>query len=651
MKKFKPFLSFTLLIFLLEILSLILVTTPSFWTSNAYYANRATAALVLAWVCGTVFLCIKKGNVKKALTRLLKIGNLVTAGAILVFVLVFLLALNHPYQGDFSTNTTLYDNKNVLVIIPHQDDDINLVGGMIEQYVEGGSNVTVVFTTNGDRFGDFNVRSAEAIHALTALDVKQENIYFLCFGDQWMPQYNGEEELGHIYNSIDPDVLWTSRHGSTATYGSQCATPYLDLPYTRSNYVYSFQSIIQEKMPDTIFVIDYDSHTDHRATSLFFEESMGNILTLHPDYHPTVYKGFAYGTAWTAVADFYDSINLLSTVHPTEEIWAYASFGYDWAERERFPISSTNLNWVMMNNSIYRSFSHYRSQFAFEHTPQVLNGDKVFWERRTDSLLYGAEVFAGEEKTSLLTDFKLKDFDAIAPFKSQTFRYVPLQDNTVTIRTESEITINSICLYDNLDPAANILAGYIDFSDGSRIEFTELEPDGSGTSLTFPEKTISWMEIVAKEVEGETAGLAEVEAFYDIPGSQVVADTFLMAVDRDDNFVYDYLLHEANSVELSVNRFPDAAGLTEAEVSLSWESTGDNASCHWENNALTVTCGKGDTCTVTISDGVNSTTFTVSNPTDLEYAYLQALRFVDRTFFNIHALAYIYHQVFNPEPM
>ena len=651
MKKFKPFLSFTLLIFLLEILSLILVTTPSFWTSNAYYANRATAALVLAWVCGMVFLCIKKGNVKKALTRLLKIGNLVAAGAILVFVLVFLLALNHPYQGGFSTNTTLYDNKNVMVIIPHQDDDINLVGGMIEQYVEGGSDVTVVFTTNGDRFGDFNVRSAEAIHALTALDVKQENIYFLCFGDQWMPQYNGEEELGHIYNSIDPDVLWTSRHGSTATYGSQCATPYLDLPYTRSNYVYSFQSIIQEKMPDTIFVIDYDSHTDHRATSLFFEESMGNILTLHPDYHPTVYKGFAYGTAWTAVADFYDSINLLSTVHPTEEIWAYASFGYVWAERERFPISSTNLNWVMMNNSIYRSFSHYRSQFAFEHTPQVLNGDKVFWEHRTDSLLYGAEVFAGEEKTSLLTDFKLKDFDAIAPFKSQTFRYVPLQDNTVTIRTESEITINSICLYDNLDPAANILAGYIDFSDGSRIEFTELEPDGSGTSLTFPEKTISWMEIVATEVEGETAGLAEVEAFYDIPGSQVVADTFLMAVDRNDNFVYDHLLHEANSVELTVNRFPDATDLTEAEVSLSWESTGDNASCHWENNVLTVTCGKGDTCTVTISDGVNSTTFTVSNPTDLEYSYLQALRFVDRTFFNIRALAYIYHQVFNPEPM
>ena len=57
-----------------------------------------------------------------------------------------------------------------------------------------------------------------------------------------------------------------------------------------------------------------------------------------------------------------------------------------------------------------------------------------------------------------------------------------------------------------------------------------------------------------------------------------------------------------------------------------------------------------DESVITVSDGLTSTTFTVSNPTDLEYAYLQVLRFVDRTFLNLRNLAYIYHQVFNPEP-
>lgn len=651
MKKFKPFLCFTLLIFLLEILSLILVTTPTFWSSNAYYSNRVTGALILIWICGTIFLSIKKGNVKKAFSRFLKIGNLVAGGVVLVFALLFLLALRHPYQGGFSVDTTLFDNKNVMVIVPHQDDDINLVGGLIEQYLDGGSEMTVVFTTNSDRFSDFEVRSAEAIHALTALGIKQENIYFLGFGDQWMPQEYQGKELGHIYNSIDPGVLWTSRHGATETYGSNVSDCYLDLPYTRSNFLFSLQSIILEIMPDTIFAIDYDSHTDHRASSLFFEEAMGHILTLYPDYHPTVYKGFAYGTAWTAVSDYYDSINLLSTVLPTEEIWTYASFGYNWEDRERFPMSRTNLNWVLMNNSIYHSFSHYRSQFAFEHATQVLNGDKVFWERRTDSLLCGAQIFVGEGKTSLLNDFKLKDFDAIAPFRSDSYRYLPLQNETVFIRTPQEITINSICLYDNLDPHANILAGYIEFSDGSKIEFSELEKNGSPTTLTFPEKTISWMEIVVTDVEGETAGLVEIEAFYNALADQTNDEYFLMALDDGDNFIYDYLLHGTDSVELTFSRFPSTEPLTEDDISLSFEASGASASCRWENDTLVVTCDTGDTCIITVSDGVTSTTFTVSNPTAPEYAYLQVLRFVDRTCLNIRNLAYIYHQVFHPEPL
>lgn len=650
MKKFKPFLSFTLLIALLEILGLIVITTPGIWLSSAYHSNRVTAILGAAWFGGMILLCFAKGKVKKALSRMLKIGNMIAAGTLLAISLIFILTLCHPYQGRFSTTTSLFTGKNVMIIVPHQDDEINIAGGLIEQYVEGGSAVSVVFTTIGDYVTDPNIRAAEVVDVLTALGVKQENIYYLGFGDHWMPQIIDGTEVGHIYNSPESHMIWTSHHGKTATYSTESIATYQDnLPYTRSNYLGSLQSLIAEKMPDTIFAIDYDSHTDHRATSLFFEEALGNILALEPDYHPTVYKAFAYGTAWTSVDDFFVSDNLLSTVHPKERLWNFAAYGYRWDQRERFPMSKTNLNWVLMNNSVYHSFSQYRSQFAFAYTPLVLNNDKVFWERRTDSLLYGAEVYAGEEKVALLNDFKIKDFHAIAPYESTADSFVALQAESVTIRTEQEITTNSICLYDNPDVNANILSGYIRFSDGSRIDFSELNPDGNGTMLTFPEKTISWMEILVTDAEGETAGLSEVEAYYDVP-AQIDSNTFLMAVDGDDNFVYDHILHGTNSLEVTIGRFPSATALTEADVSLTFESTGKNASCHWEKDVLVITCDQGDESVITVSDGLTSTTFTVSNPTDLEYAYLQVLRFVDRTFLNLRNLAYIYHQVFNPEP-
>lgn len=649
MKKFKPFLNFTLLIALLEILGLIVVTTPGIWLSSAYHSNRITALLGATWFGGMIILCFVKGKVKKALCRMIKIGNQITGGVLLAFSLVFILALSNPYRGGFSSTTSLFDDKNVLVIVPHQDDEINIVGGLIEQYVDGGSEVSVVFTTIGDYVTDPNIRAAEVVNVLTTLGVEQENIYYLGFGDHWTPQIIDGKEVGHIYNSPDPHMAWTSRHGKTATYSTDSITTYRDnLPYTRNNYLDSLQSLIAEKMPDTIFAIDYDSHTDHRGTSLFFEEALGNILALEPDYHPTVYKAFAYGTAWTAVDDFFVSDNLLSTVHPKERLWNFAAYGYRWDQRERFPISESNLNWVLMNNSVYRSFSQYRSQFAFAYTPLVLNGDKVFWERRTDSLLYGAEVYSGAEKVTLLNDFKIKDFHAIAPYESTTDSFVALQAESVTIRTEENITINSICLYDNPDVNANILAGYIVFNDSSRIDFSELNPDGNGTVLSFPDKTISWMEIVITDAEGDTAGLSEVEAFYDVP-AQVDTNSFLMAVDGDDNFVYDHLLHGTNTLEVTIGRFPTATALTEAEVSLSFERSGNNASCRWENDVLVITCDQGSECAITVSDGVTSTTFTVSNPTELEYTCLQILRFADRTFLNLRNLAYIYHQVFNPQ--
>ena len=119
-------------------------------------------------------------------------------------------------------------------------------------------------------------------------------------------------------------------------------------------------------MPDTIFSVDFDEHIDHRGTSLLFEEAMCNLLSLYPNYHPTVYKGFCYGTAWTAADDFYNSINLLSTKKPTDDIWDNSAFGYSWEDRIRFPINNANLNFTLSKTSAYQTLELYFSQIAYK---------------------------------------------------------------------------------------------------------------------------------------------------------------------------------------------------------------------------------------------------------------------------------------------
>ena len=86
------------------------------------------------------------------------------------------------------------------------------------------------------------------------------------------------------------------------------------LLYTYHHYSDDIKNVILEYLPDTIFCIDYDTHNDHRALSMLFEKVMGDLLKT-TDYKPTVYKGYGYRTAWRAPEDYYDSINIGSTVN------------------------------------------------------------------------------------------------------------------------------------------------------------------------------------------------------------------------------------------------------------------------------------------------------------------------------------------------
>ena len=636
MEKNKLVLKLSLSILLLELLSIFFLSTREIWAETAEPVFGITLVLFAVWAGGTLHIYVGKASSRKAASRVLTVSNIVSSAVVLVLYGGLLLLRFYPYSGGFSITTPLFEQKKVMIVVPHQDDDINLMGGLIEQYTDAGSDVSVVFSTNGDRFADPGIRADEAVAVLTSLGVKKENIYYLGFGDQWISQNCDGTEISHIYHSSDPDLLWTSCYGATATYGTKSIPCYLELPYTRNHYVYSFQQILQEIMPDTIFAVDFDPHIDHEATGLLFEEALCNVLTVNPAYHPEVYKGFCYSTAWEAAGDYFGSMNLLSTRQPEDAVWSETAFGYTWENRVRFPMNEANLNRVLFCNSVYESLKQYRSQGACLRSKRILNGDKVFWERRTDSLLYDAQILVDGESAPLLNDFKLKDFCIAADGATVMNGFVPMQGRKVSIKTAGAITLNSVYLYDNPDLSQNILEGHLTFSDGSRLEFGALNKDGSATKLTFTEKQISWMEITVTGQEGEQAGFSEIEAFYDAPVLQ--EEVYLMAVDEEDNFVYDYLIHGSSNAAFRVCSFPSKNVLNQENVTATLVSDTNEAACYWEQDQLIVNCPAGSVCTVTLSDGNQSTTFTVSNPAESEYAFLRAVRFMDRTSFNIRVL-------------
>ncbi|MDY4669438.1 MAG: PIG-L family deacetylase, partial [Oliverpabstia sp.] len=197
-----------------------------------------------------------------------------------------------------------FKNKKVLYIIPHEDDEVNMSGGMIYWLSKVGVSTHIVFVTNGDYRTSAEIRIKEAYKSLHVLGVKEENVHFLGYSDQ------ATHGTGHLYQSEN----WKSRNGMESSYipnsitvqfGIKILQPQL---FTKDNLIKDIIHVIDEIRPDIIFAVDFDSHADHRSVSLCFDAAVGKIIKNNVFYRPIIYKVFAYPTAYKGYKDFYGEI-------------------------------------------------------------------------------------------------------------------------------------------------------------------------------------------------------------------------------------------------------------------------------------------------------------------------------------------------------
>ena len=631
--------------------------------------NRHILLQILAWVALVLLLALSVHFEKISIqilflvlaagalaalcfTRLLggKALRMILASASALLILIVLLlgagwpiaAKSAAYVVPEVDRDNLFADRRVVLIVPHEDDEINVLSGVLEQYISAGSEVVVVFVTNGDSETSGETRIGEALSAAALYGIPEENVLFLGYGG------TGKAQATHLYNAA-PNELYRSSAGLTHTYGTKEHPAFRSSDYTRENLINDLQVALETWLPDTIYCVDYDAHPDHRATSLAFEEAMGRMLRQRADYTPLVFKGFAYSTAWQAEDDFYAD-NLRSTMDVSQTPYMSENNIYNWDERVRLPVSADMLSRLEYQTLTQRALLAHDSQNAVWQTGRILNSDKVFWLRYTTSLLYRAKFETSSGDASVLNDFKWIDSSNVLsgdpPFDNVWSPDPKDAEPTITITLEQPTVLRELRLYDQPSTTDNILGATILLDGKPAAKVESLVQNGSATVVPLQNTApVSQIEIRVTQAEGERWGLTEVEAYTEPPESGLA---LAKLTDAAGNFLYDAWTNSDGTLRLKVYRYPAATAdwLERCTV------TSDNPNCSVSRTVdeFSVSCPAGESCEIHLSCADNaafSDTIRVSNPLPGERSWIHALQWFERHHFDQIGQRAYYRTIFN----
>ena len=447
----------------------------------------------------------------------------------------------------------------VLILAPHPDDEINIAGNMILTLAAAKAEIFVAYSTNGDFEQSAEIRAQEAVDALKILGVPKDKIIFLGYGDgHKLSDLPTKSPAGHVEtyaaeNFVDYAKKFSGRHSS----------------YTRKNFKRDLKNLLLELRANIIFCVDFDNHPDHRTLSILFEEVIGEILSERDDYHPEVYKKFAYATAFTAAADFY-APNLLSTRKPklgetdTYDFDFIDRANYIWENRVRFPVMNSQT--LLKGNPIAEAIFAHKSQRNEWNALRILNSDEIFFERRTDSQTFSAQVTATSGDAAKVKDFKIIDTNDVAatPAKIENNLW---QGKKIFFTWEEAIQVQRIVIYGNpLDESAAKISLRLELAnvqavidkagiylDNVKNFSAELPKHGRPLVIDTEKIFVTRAEISIVDA-GKNFGLAEVEFFANAEPLKKIPPFIKLTI--NDDFFYNYAVpYEVDKISIGLYRF------------------------------------------------------------------------------------------------
>lgn len=466
------------------------------------------------------------------------------------------------YERFFQGNT-------LMVIVPHEDDEINVAGTVICGARAEGMRVLCVFVTNGDYKYLPDVRIREAVRALGVLGVPEDDIVFLGYPDGGA---HGEYSV-LVHGRAAP----MTAHGRTETCGGAGIREFCQKEYghhqtlTWEHLLDDLEAVILKYGPDGLIAIDCDTHPDHRMCSEAFDTVMGRILRRPGNtYRPVVLKAFAYNTAFEGREDFYQA-NLLSTEIHTEALQRPGCMDNPclaWEDRVRLPVPENCRTQDLGKNKIFQALCCHMSQKAMRRAERMINGDQVFWQRRTDNLALQGKMTVSAGESKYLNDFRIIGFQDISDKNTGYGEYLWRMDEKESrpwCRCDFVVPqrIGSAVLYGNIEDGSRILRGRLTFSTGFVMEFGPLRKYGRGTPLSFPVQSgVTWVRFESLEREGVQAGLSEWELFS--PADEAAP---LLKICADGHFAYRWMTGPGH--------IPEISAYHPAEAQLRWFVNGE----------------------------------------------------------------------------
>ena len=400
------------------------------------------------------------------------------------------------------------------------------------------------------------MRLKEAAASLSILGVDRAHIFCLGYGDT----INGARARHIFYAEDQPSA---SPQGSAQTYGAAEFSDFSYLargehsPYRKSCYIRDLKELILHVRANIIFATDFDWHSDHRMLSLSFDAAMGEILSRPDnDYHPEVFRGFAYSTAFMAPADFFaDYLRATAKPNPCGATQKTAGDGrhyakniidtsyYSWEGRVRIPVPADCRRTLLDGHPVADALKQHVSQCAILRATSIINSDEVFWRRRTDSLAYRAQVVATSGDPSHVHDFRLlnvRDVDSDVP-RWEDYLWVPEGDDgerRLTFRWDSGQNISRFCLWGNIDgePVGRVA---IRTDTGYVMEAGPLPERGFPLVIDIPtQEGVRECNIQLLSQGRGRSGLAEVEIFAQASQAPVLRPFIQLTL--QDNFLYEY---------------------------------------------------------------------------------------------------------------
>lgn len=413
--------------------------------------------------------------------------------------------------------------KRALVIAPHPDDEINLAGQLIITMVKNDIEVFVAYTTNGDaevKIG--NKRIYEAIEANAVLGVDSNHVIFLGYANEW----SGNT---HIYNASENEIL-SSKLGKTETNSVKDFPEFCFMQhgqhhkFTRVSFKNDLKELIVSLLPGLLIAPEFDSHPDHRAASLMFDEVMGEVLKDNIDYKPIVFKKYIHEGVWYGPKDYYQKPMAPTQTEGKRE---YSSGVHDldtpnfrWSERVRFETDESTRTLLLRNNIIYKAAAKHKVTTSWYEMQRVINADVVYWNRPTNNLALDAQITASSGEVRFINDFMQYGSSDVLninePFiNEKNFCWCPDESDDIkrlNIKLKKPYSISKIVIYEDCNKDNHIKK--LKISTDGYSNTIELHSDGSGTLVEL--SNIVTDSLYFDVIDGEgTKGIAEIEIYSD----------------------------------------------------------------------------------------------------------------------------------------